>query len=76
MYVAVNMTGLAKMGLSIINIEKSSFEILNAVYFENASTQFSINLHAVMQDNSIGVLFYSLLAEFPTSFPLVPQVIA
>ena len=44
------------------------------MYFENVSTQISI----LMQDNLIGILFYGLLAKFPTildGFPLVPQVI-
>ena len=64
------VTGFAKRGLirAITNIEKYRFEILNAVYLENAQSFFHAILHhsTVIQGNSFGVLFNGLLAELPT----------
>ena len=64
------MTEFAKRGLihAIINIEKSRFEILNAVYLKNAWCLVYVILHQsiVIQGNSVGVLFNGLLAELPT----------
>ena len=63
------MTGFAKRGLirAITNIEKYRFEILNAVYLENAQSFFHAILHhsTVIQGNSFSVLFNGLLAELP-----------
>ena len=63
------MTGFAKRGLihAITNIEKYRFEILSAVYLENAQSFFHAILHhsTVIQGNSFGVLFNGLLAELP-----------
>ena len=63
------VTGFAKRGLihAITNIEKYRFEILNAVYLENAQSFFHAILHhsTVIQGNSFGVLFNGLLAELP-----------
>ena len=65
----VYVTEFAKRGLihAIINIEKSGFEILNAVYLENAWCLVYEILHQsiVIQGNSVGVLFDGLLAELP-----------
>ena len=43
------------------------FEILNAVYLENAQRVFHAILHrsTVMQGNSFDILFIGLLAELP-----------
>ena len=76
------MTGFAKRGLirTIINTEKSRFEILITVYPENAWCLVYKILHQsiAMQGNSAGALFDGLLAELPTildCFSPVPQVI-
>ena len=62
-------TGYAKRGLIcvIINIEKSHFEIVIIVYFENAWCLVYEILHQsiVIQGNSAGALFNGLLAELP-----------
>ena len=52
---------------AITNIEKCRFEILNAVYLENAQSFFHAILHhsTVIQGNSFSVLFNGLLAELP-----------
>ena len=49
------------------NIEKSRFEIINTVYFENAWCLVYKILHqsVVIQGNSVGVLLDGLLAELP-----------
>ena len=70
LYVHIYVTGFAKRGLihAITNIEKYRFEILNAVYLENAQNFFhALILHhsTVIQGNSFGVLFNGLLAELP-----------
>ena len=63
------MTGFAKKGLihAIINIWKYRFEILNAVYLENAQRVFHAILHhsTVMQGSLFGILFIGLLADLP-----------
>ena len=64
------MSGFAKRGLrcTLINIEKSYFEILVAVYLENAWCLIYAILHqsVVMQYNSNGVCFNGLLAKLFT----------
>ena len=52
---------------AIINIEKSCFEILITVYFENAWCLVYAILHQsiVILGNSVGVFFNGLLAELP-----------
>ena len=66
----LNATGFAKRGLicTIINTEKSRFEIIITVYFKNAWCLVYEILHQsiVIQGNSAGALFNSLLAELPT----------
>ena len=63
------MTGFAKRGLirAIVNNEKCRFEILITVYLENAWCLVYELLHQsiVIQGNSAGALFDSLLAELP-----------
>ena len=65
----LSVTGFAKRGLirAITNIEKYRFEILNAVYLENAQSFLHAILHhsTVIQGNSFGVQFNGLLAELP-----------
>ena len=53
---------------TITNIEKYRFEILKAVYLQNAWCVFFAILRQFinMQGNSIGVLSSGLLAELPT----------
>ena len=67
---AAYVTGFAKKGLirTIINIEKSHFEILNTVYLENTWCLVYAILHQsiVIQGSSIGALFNGSLAELPT----------
>ena len=62
---------------AIINTEKSRFEILITVYLENAWCLIYKILHQsiVIQGNSANFLFDGLLAELPTVFSPVPQVI-
>ena len=63
------VTGFAKRGLirAIINIEKSSFEILITLYLKNAWCLVYKILYQsmVVQGNSAGALFNGLLAELP-----------
>ena len=73
---------ICKKGLirAFINTEKSRFEILITVYLDNAWCLVYQLLHRsiVMQGNSAGALFDSLLAELPaildSFFSPVPQV--
>ena len=53
---------------AIINTEKSHFEILITVYFENAwcLVYEILNQSIVKQGNSAGALFDGLLPELPT----------
>ena len=65
---------------AIINIYKYRFEILNAVYLDNAQLVFHEILHqsTAMQGNLFGILFIGLLDELPNildSFSLIPQMI-
>ena len=66
-----NCDRICQKGLirAITNIEKYRFEILNAVYLENAQSFFHAILQhsTVIQGNSFSVLFNGLLAEFPAS---------
>ena len=65
----VYVTGFAKRGLirAFINTEIFRFEILIAVYLENACCLVYQLLHQsiVIQGNSAGALFDGLLAELP-----------
>ena len=69
LHLMIYVTEFAKRGLirAFTNIEKCRFEILNAVYLENAQSFFHAILHhsTVTQGNSFGVLFNGLLAELP-----------
>ena len=53
---------------TITNIEKYHFEILKAVYLQNAWCVFYTILRQsiIIRGNSIGVLSSGLLAELPT----------
>ena len=66
----VYVTGFAKRGLirAFINTEIFRFEILIAVYLENAWCLVNQLLHQsiVIQGNSAGALFDGLPAELPT----------
>ena len=63
------MIGFTKNGLilTIINTEKSHFEILITVYLEDACCLVYEILHQsiVIQGNSAGALFDGLLAKLP-----------
>ena len=62
---------------AIINTEKSHFKILITVYLKNAWCLVHEILHQsiVIQGNSAGALFNSLLAELPEFFSSVSQMI-
>ena len=59
---------------AFVNIEKSWFEILNTVYLENVWCLAYTILHQSIVVQG-GVLFNGLLAELPTSFSPMSQVI-